>query len=245
MVGAGFAGAWLDSPAGDAWRYTANNSRCEEDVAFTHSEIFPIIARIAASQNSADYMSHRDIAAALVRDPEARAVLDREGGKVNQRASNMVAWFSQQITAGRNPWQPFFERTRRDGAYAYRAVTVVPAPLGSDPEISAVEGEPRLVTHLRRERDRALSDAKKRATIEATGRLCCEACGFDARQVYPWLRIDFAEVHHNVPLSEAEGPIETALADLTILCANCHRMIHRTKPMLSVVEFGKLLRAAV
>jgi hypothetical protein len=233
----------LDAPAAELWRYTANNPRCEEDVAFSHGEVFPIIARIAASQNSADYMSHRDIAGALVRDPEARAILDREGGNVDQRASNMVAWFSQQFTVGRNPWAPFFERTRRGGAYAYRAVTVVPAPLGGDPEITAVEGEPRLVSHLRRERDRALSDAKKRATIEATRRLRCEACGFDARRVYPWLEIDFAEVHHNVPLSDAESPVETALTDLSVLCANCHRMIHRTKPMLSVAEFARLLRA--
>jgi predicted HNH restriction endonuclease len=32
------------------------------------------------------------------------------------------------------------------------------------------------------------------------------------------------------------------LDDLAIVCSNCHRMIHRTRPMMSVEEFRELLR---
>jgi 5-methylcytosine-specific restriction enzyme A len=42
---------------------------------------------------------------------------------------------------------------------------------------------------------------------------------------------EFAEVHHIKPLSELKGiKHETdPKTDLAILCANCHRMIHRKK----------------
>jgi 5-methylcytosine-specific restriction protein A len=33
----------------------------------------------------------------------------------------------------------------------------------------------------------------------------------------------------------------TRLADLAILCANCHRMIHKTRPLMSVEEFKRVV----
>jgi 5-methylcytosine-specific restriction enzyme A len=49
-------------------------------------------------------------------------------------------------------------------------------------EIEEAE-EGRILTraHLVRERSRKLVDAKKAASIRATGKLCCEACGFNFR----------------------------------------------------------------
>jgi 5-methylcytosine-specific restriction protein A len=40
----------------------------------------------------------------------------------------------------------------------------------------------------------------------------------------------------------ADGVRKTPLHDLAILCANCHRMIHRTHPMISVEEFADRYR---
>jgi 5-methylcytosine-specific restriction protein A len=44
----------------------------------------------------------------------------------------------------------------------------------------------------------------------------------------------FAECHHTVPVSELGAGQRTRLAELAVVCANCHRMIHRSRPMLTV-----------
>jgi hypothetical protein len=91
----------------------------------------------------------------------------------------------------------------------------------------ATEGRRKLVSHLIRERNRGLVERKKRLVLEAAGRLACEVCGFDFRERYSTLGDGFCEVHHRLPLSEAESQVQTRLEDLAIVCANCHRMIHR------------------
>ncbi|WP_284352198.1 HNH endonuclease [Roseisolibacter agri] len=106
-----------------------------------------------------------------------------------------------------------------------------PVSLMDDPELAAVEGHVRkgLVAH--RSRERALRAAKLAAVQEADpeGRLQCEVpgCGFDFAARYGALGAGFAHVHHRWPLAELEGPRLTTLADLAVVCANCHAMIHR------------------
>ena len=107
---------------------------------------------------------------------------------------------------------------------------------------SIIEGNPRLVAHLRRERKSAIVKAKKAATLRATGRLCCEACGFDFQDAYGNLGEGFCEVHHLQPLSKADGVVRTELADLAIVCSNCHRVLHRSNPMLSIPKLSKHIK---
>ena len=108
---------------------------------------------------------------------------------------------------------------------------------GDDPELSAIEGEVRMFLHFRRERKRAMVDAKRAITLKNTGKLACEACGVVTAERYPGLNAELSEVHHRIPLADAEEIVETRLEDLALLCPNCHRAIHRTKPMKSVEEF--------
>ncbi len=72
--------------------------------------------------------------------------------------------------------------------------------------------------------------------------LQCEVCSFNFKEKYGEIGADFCEVHHIIPLSEAEQVVETRLGDLAILCSNCHRMIHKTNPMESIVEFQRRLK---
>lgn len=104
---------------------------------------------------------------------------------------------------------------------------------------STLEGNPRLVAHLRRERSSAIVKAKKEAVLKATGKLCCEVCGFDFKNIYGELGEGFCEVHHVYPLSKADGMVKTELKDLAIVCSNCHRIIHRSDPMLSIDKLSK------
>jgi 5-methylcytosine-specific restriction protein A len=111
-----------------------------------------------------------------------------------------------------------------------------------DRDLSGTEGNQNLVTHLRRERNAALVKAKKTTTLKATGKLCCEACGFDFVLVYGDIGKDFCEVHHLTRLADATTPVKTELKDLAVLCSNCHRIIHRKDPMLSVVELNERVK---
>jgi len=110
-----------------------------------------------------------------------------------------------------------------------------------DPDEEFQEGAVLTRLHKRRERDPKASAKKKAAVIQETGRLECEACGFDFAVVYGELGIGFAECHHRLPLASLGSRRSTRLDDLAILCANCHRMIHKTRPLMSVDEFRTAL----
>jgi Mrr N-terminal domain/HNH endonuclease len=103
-----------------------------------------------------------------------------------------------------------------------------------DVDLSVTEGGKKLVTHLRRERNRKIVQTKKREVLNQTGKMRCEVCGFDFYEVYGSLGKNFCEVHHKIPISASEIETETRLEDLAIICSNCHRIIHRTKPMLDI-----------
>ncbi len=110
-----------------------------------------------------------------------------------------------------------------------------------DQNKSIVEGNPRLVAHLRRERNAAIVKQKKAEVLKATGKLCCEVCGFDFKETYGDIGDGFCEVHHIHPLHKSDGNVKTELKDLAIICSNCHRIIHRMDPMPKVTEFAKQL----
>jgi 5-methylcytosine-specific restriction protein A len=76
---------------------------------------------------------------------------------------------------------------------------------------------PRLIYHLRRERDAKIVKAKKDEVWNRTKKLCCEACGFDFNTVYGAMGERFCEAHHIKPLSKSYGLVRTKLDDLAIV----------------------------
>jgi len=106
--------------------------------------------------------------------------------------------------------------------------------------------EGRLLTrlHKRKERSRKAIEQKKKHVLQETGKLICEACDFDFVHVYgTQLGEGFAECHHTFPVSELTPNHRTRLVDLAIVCANCHRMLHRSRPtMLSVLELRTIIQ---
>lgn len=103
-------------------------------------------------------------------------------------------------------------------------------------DIGATEGLELYVSHLRRERNRTVIDAKKERILDQYGRLTCEVCGFDFAAIYGKLGDGYCEVHHKIPLASLAGTRVTTLSDLAIVCSNCHRVLHRNTPMPSVSE---------
>lgn len=105
----------------------------------------------------------------------------------------------------------------------------LPPEAEEEDEFSAPEGRLLLGRHRSRERNKGLRK-KKIDTVQRQGhQLACEACGFDFERVYGERGRGYIECHHVVPLHEA-GEGRTKLSDLALICANCHRMIHRRAP---------------
>jgi 5-methylcytosine-specific restriction enzyme A len=101
------------------------------------------------------------------------------------------------------------------------------------------EGRVLLRIHQRRERNRALVEKKKRKVLKETGKLACEVCDFDFAMAYGDLGKGFAECHHDRPVSEMSPGEKTKTSELRIVCANCHRMIHRARPWITALELRK------
>jgi 5-methylcytosine-specific restriction protein A len=87
--------------------------------------------------------------------------------------------------------------------------------------------------HKRYERDPKLVREKLKAAA-AAGSLACEACGFDFEAVYGELGAGYIEIHHTNPVHTLLAGTKTKLADLALLCANCHRMAHRYRQPMPV-----------
>jgi len=103
------------------------------------------------------------------------------------------------------------------------------------------EGQILSRVHRFRERDRTLVAKKKSKFLQDHARVFCEACGFDFENKYGERGKDFIECHHTRPVSEIGLGEVTRLTDLILLCSNCHRMIHRQKPWLSVQGLQEIL----
>lgn len=72
--------------------------------------------------------------------------------------------------------------------------------------------------------------------------LDCMACGMNFESQYGDRGAGFIHVHHNKPISETGATRIDAGKDLSVVCPNCHAMIHRVKSStLSLAELRVLL----
>ena len=95
--------------------------------------------------------------------------------------------------------------------------------------------------HRRIERNGALADAAKRVHG-----LICQACDFNFESFYGELGRGYIEAHHLIPLGSLpkDGPIELdARKDFAVLCASCHRIIHRKGAPTEIGAFRSLFES--
>lgn len=104
---------------------------------------------------------------------------------------------------------------------------VVSGPNGRPP-MDAWEGTRYERLAQQRVRSQTLRDEKIRRSTDKDGHLVCEVpgCEFDFFETYGEIGRGFAHVHHRRPLAKSKR-VRSQLADLAIVCANCHAMIHR------------------
>jgi 5-methylcytosine-specific restriction protein A len=119
---------------------------------------------------------------------------------------------------------------------------VVEIPPIPEDEEEGDEGQVLSRVHRYRERDKTLVQKKKQRFLAEHSRLFCQCCGFDFEVTYGARGKDFIECHHTKPVSELSVGEKTRLADLVLLCSNCHRIVHRKKPWLGLDELKGIVQ---
>lgn len=143
-------------------------------------------------------------------------------------------------------WDEFFSRTDEldMAADSIRAIVTTPG-LSSlikgakDTPDEAQEGGIRYRWHKAYERSLPLAKKKRKA---AGASPVCEGCGFCYAQFYGDHGAGYIEVHHLQPVHRIQKDVKTRLEDLALLCANCHRMMHRKRDLnMTLAELRELV----
>jgi len=116
------------------------------------------------------------------------------------------------------------------------------ALVDDDDTTEAEEGKWLTKVHRYRERNRKIVEKKKTNELRKKGKLVCEACNFEFKKKYGERGENFIECHHIQGVSEYSGIKNTRLEDLALVCANCHRMIHKKKPWLKIEELKNIIK---
>jgi 5-methylcytosine-specific restriction endonuclease McrA len=100
--------------------------------------------------------------------------------------------------------------------------------------------------HTARERNPKLIREAKKLALKRDGVLRCTCCNFDFSSTYGEVGHGYIEAHHTTPLSSLEDSGGTTLVeDLALVCANCHRMLHRRRPWLEADDLAEILEQKV
>lgn len=106
------------------------------------------------------------------------------------------------------------------------------------------EGQLRTRTAAYRTRSRQLRNAAVEHYTR-DGMIRCAACSFDFGLAYVDVGDGYIQIHHLEPISfggERELTLDEAISKVRPLCANCHVMVHRHDPWLSIENLTDTLR---
>lgn len=103
--------------------------------------------------------------------------------------------------------------------------------------IEANEGEKYTSEATFRARNRALIEAKN-----ANSDYRCEVCNMSFKEVYGNIGEGYIIAHHVNPIGSRKKASMTALDDIALVCSNCHDMLHRTEPPISLSELRYKIR---
>lgn len=139
--------------------------------------------------------------------------------------------------------------TRLAALIRSESATAQPPGAPDDEGEEFTEGRLLTLVHKRREREKGLRPLLLRARRKSNGSLTCDACGDGPKTADDLLSDAGFEAHHTIPLQQA-GPQGTAtrVGDLALLCATCHRLLHRAmqvrKTWLSIADFKAVLASS-
>ncbi len=127
--------------------------------------------------------------------------------------------------------------------YEMQGKIIPPNYSGVEEDEQSIPGEffeekKKLRFHKSVERNQKLSNETK-----AIHGYTCMACGFNFKEKYGDIGKNYIEAHHLVPFSQLEGNTKLSpKKDFAVLCANCHRMIHKFEDTSNIKQFKKIIR---
>jgi hypothetical protein len=118
-----------------------------------------------------------------------------------------------------------------------------PDPTDVEEAVHFPEGAVKRRLHLVRERSQVVVARAKGLALRRDPMLRCEICGFSFAESFGDLGSEFIEAHHKVPLAKLEPGSKTKVEDLAMVCANCHRMLHRGQKMPTIDQLRAIVQS--
>jgi predicted HNH restriction endonuclease len=103
------------------------------------------------------------------------------------------------------------------------------------------EGQEIIKLHRERERNPKVIELVKSKRFKTDAWLRCDVCAFSFSEKFGAIGKGFIEAHHTIPISELTKESVTNEKDISLVCSNCHRILHRCKPWLSIEELRAIL----
>ncbi|MBU1067949.1 HNH endonuclease [Myxococcota bacterium] len=109
---------------------------------------------------------------------------------------------------------------------------VFPDEVDASPKRAYIEGATKAVLVNAYERNAAA----RNECVHHHGTVC-RVCGFDFGKTYGEMGIGFIHIHHKLPIAEiGEAYTLNPINDLVPVCPNCHAMLHRSHPPMTVEQ---------
>ena len=219
--------------------------------AFKKTEIFIIIGQIIDDALLIQDSIHRDqIATQLIEkftDLIKNIATSYKNHDLINVSGNLVDWFSAELTKKSvisKDWQNKYKQEREK--VGKREITVYKSiysfPL--EENISTQEMSPLLEGNLKTIIVNAFerNPIARKQCLEFYGTSCL-CCDFDFYKTYGVIGQNYIHVHHIIPISKIRKNYQVdPIKDLIPLCANCHAMIHRTTPALSIDKLKEIIK---
>jgi len=120
--------------------------------------------------------------------------------------------------------------------------SLVAREFGLDPSEEVFrEAKQKLKLHLVKERNKYLVRRAKEIWSQKLDGMWCSICSFSFFEVYGEVGEEFIEAHHSMPISSLEPGTIVRPSDLVPVCSNCHRMLHRRRPWLTVSQLKNIV----
>ena len=137
-------------------------------------------------------------------------------------------------------WQLRPELTEALEATGLTGDTPFPDELSTDTKKPLFEGIKRTITVNSYERN-----SKARELCVKHWKAICAACEFDFEKTYGELGNGFIHVHHLIPVAQVGKTYQVdPINDLRPVCPNCHSMLHRQEPPLTIDELKNIIQQA-
>ena len=108
----------------------------------------------------------------------------------------------------------------------------------TDENTDTIVEQRRYIRHKKIERN-----AKAAKAAKAELGFNCQGCGLNFKNIYGDAGDGYIEAHHLIPLHTLDEGASVRMNvknDFAVLCSNCHTIVHRAQPMLSIPELRAL-----